>query len=124
MYGGNRKQQKVQEGRKMAEAIKEISDNTFEQEVLKADQPVLVDFWAPWCGPCKAIAPVLEEISKDYEGKIKIVKCNVDDNPSTPSNYGIRAIPTLILFKNGEKMEQIVGMVQKAKLEDAINKSL
>lgn len=108
----------------MAEGIKEISDNTFDQEVLKADQPVLVDFWAPWCGPCKAIAPVLEEINKDYEGKIKIVKCNVDDNPATPSNYGIRAIPTLILFKNGEKMEQIVGMVQKAKLEDAINKSL
>lgn len=113
-----------QEGRKMAEGIKEINDNTFDQEVLQSDQPVLVDFWAPWCGPCKAIAPVLEEISRDYEGKVKIVKCNVDDNPATPSNYGIRAIPTLILFKDGQKMEQIVGMVQKAKLEDAINKSL
>lgn len=108
----------------MAEGFKEISDNTFDQEVLKADTPVLVDFWAPWCGPCKAIAPVLEEIGKDYEGKLKIVKCNVDDNPATPSDYGIRAIPTLILFKDGKKMEQIVGMVQKAKLEDAINKSL
>ncbi|MCF8109970.1 MAG: thioredoxin [Desulfobacteraceae bacterium] len=108
----------------MAEGIKEISDNTFEQEVLKADTPVLVDFWAPWCGPCKAIAPVLEEISKDYGDKLKIVKCNVDDNPATPSNYGIRAIPTLILFKDGQKMEQIVGMVQKAKLEDAIKKSM
>ncbi|MCF8024925.1 MAG: thioredoxin [Desulfobacteraceae bacterium] len=108
----------------MAEGIKEINDNTFDQEVLQSDQPVLVDFWAPWCGPCKAIAPVLEEISRDYEGKVKIVKCNVDDNPATPSNYGIRAIPTLILFKDGQKMEQIVGMVQKAKLEDAINKSL
>ena len=108
----------------MAEAIKEISDDTFDQEVLKADQPVLVDFWAPWCGPCKAIAPVLEEISKNYEGKLKIVKCNVDDNPATPSNYGIRAIPTLILFKAGEKKEQIVGMVQKAKLEEAINNNL
>lgn len=102
----------------------EISDNTFEQEVLKAEQPVLVDFWAPWCGPCKAIAPLLEEISKDYEGRLKIVKCNVDDNPAIPSNYGIRAIPTLMLFKDGNKMEQIVGMVQKAKLEEAINKNL
>ncbi|MCF8028790.1 MAG: thioredoxin [Desulfobacteraceae bacterium] len=108
----------------MAEAIKEISDDTFDQEVLKADQPVLVDFWAPWCGPCKAIAPVLEELSKSYEGKLKIVKCNVDDNPATPSNYGIRAIPTLILFKDGEKKEQIVGMVQKAKLEEAINNNM
>ncbi len=108
----------------MAEAIKEISDDTFDQEVLKADQPVLVDFWAPWCGPCKAITPVLEELSKNYEGKLKIVKCNVDDNPATPSNYGIRAIPTLILFKEGEKKEQIVGMVQKAKLEEAINNNL
>ncbi|MBS3809274.1 MAG: thioredoxin [Desulfobacterales bacterium] len=108
----------------MAEGIKEISDETFDQEVLKADEVVLVDFWAPWCGPCKAIAPVVEEISKNYAGKVKVVKCNVDDNPATPSNYGIRAIPTLMLFKNGEKTEQIVGMVQKAKLEEAINNSL
>ncbi|MFP4452822.1 MAG: thioredoxin [Desulfobacterales bacterium] len=108
----------------MAEGFKEISDNTFDQEVLKADTPVLVDFWAPWCGPCKAIAPVLEEIGRDYGEKLKIVKCNVDDNPATPSNYGIRAIPTLILFKDGKKMEQIVGMVQKAKLVDAIDKNL
>ncbi|MFW5908766.1 MAG: thioredoxin [Desulfosalsimonas sp.] len=108
----------------MAEGFKEISDNTFDQEVLKADTPVLVDFWAPWCGPCKAIAPVLEEIGRDYGNKLKIVKCNVDDNPATPSNFGIRAIPTLILFKDGKKMEQIVGMVQKAKLVDAIDKNL
>ncbi|MFP3999766.1 MAG: thioredoxin [Desulfobacterales bacterium] len=108
----------------MAEGFKEITDNTFDQEVLKADTPVLVDFWAPWCGPCKAIAPVLEEIGRDYGNKLKIVKCNVDDNPATPSNFGIRAIPTLILFKDGKKMEQIVGMVQKAKLVDAIDKNL
>ena len=108
----------------MAEGIKEISDSTFEEEVLNSDKPVLVDFWAPWCGPCKAIAPVIDEISKDYEGRLKIVKCNVDDNPATPSNYGIRAIPTLILFKDGQKVEQIVGMVQKAKLEDTINNNL
>ena len=108
----------------MAEGIKEISDSTFDAEVLQADTPVLVDFWAPWCGPCKAIAPILEEVSRDYEGKLKIVKCNVDDNPGTPSNYGIRAIPTLILFKEGQKIEQIVGMVQKAKLEDTLNNRL
>ena len=108
----------------MAEGVKEVSDGTFEQEVLNSDTPVLVDFWAPWCGPCKAIGPVVEELSKDYEGKVKFLKCNVDDNPSTPSNYGIRAIPTLILFKDGKNVEQIVGMVQKAKLEDAISKVL
>jgi thioredoxin 1 len=105
----------------MAEGVNEVSDNTFEQEVLKSDIPVLVDFWAPWCGPCKAIGPVVEELSKDYEGRVKFLKCNVDENPATPSSFGIRAIPTLILFKDGKNVDQIVGMVQKAKLEDAIN---
>jgi thioredoxin 1 len=109
---------------KMAENVKEVSDETFEKEVLNSDIPVLVDFWAPWCGPCKAIGPVVEELSKDYEGKIKFLKCNVDDNPATPSNYGIRAIPTLILFKGGKNVEQVVGMVQKAKLEDTIKSVL
>lgn len=108
----------------MAEGIKEVSDATFDAEVIKSEIPVLVDFWAPWCGPCKAIAPVLEEISKNYEGRLKIMKCNVDDNPSTPSSFGIRAIPTLIFFKGGENVEQIVGMVDKAKLEQAINNNL
>ncbi len=108
----------------MAEGIKEVSDATFEQEVIQSETPVLVDFWAPWCGPCKAIAPVLEEIHKNYEGQLKIVKCNVDDNPSTPSSFGIRAIPTLIFFKGGEKVEQIVGMVDKAKLEQTIKSNL
>ena len=108
----------------MAEGIKEVSDATFDAEVIKSEIPVLVDFWAPWCGPCKAIAPVLEEISKNYEGRLKIMKCNVDDNPSTPSSFGIRAIPTLIFFKGGENVEQIVGMVDKTKLEQAINNNL
>lgn len=108
----------------MAENIAEVSDSTFDGDVLKSELPVLVDFWAPWCGPCKAIGPVIEEISKTYEGKVKFFKCNVDDNPVTPGNYGIRAIPTLLLFKGGEKKEQIVGMVDKAKIEDALNKSL
>lgn len=108
----------------MAEGIMEISDSTFEDEVLKATVPVLVDFWAPWCGPCKAVAPVIEEISKEYEGQLKVVKCNVDDNPATPSSYSIRAIPTLMLFKGGEKVETIVGMVEKSKLEQAIKNNL
>ncbi len=108
----------------MAEGIKEVSDATFDAEVIQSETPVLVDFWAPWCGPCKAIAPVLEAISKEFEGRLKIVKCNVDDNPSTPSSYGIRAIPTLIFFKGGEKVEQIVGMVDKSKLEQSIKNNL
>jgi thioredoxin 1 len=108
----------------MAENISEVSDNTFENDVLKSELPVLVDFWAPWCGPCKAIGPVIEEISKEYDGKVKFFKCNVDDNPATPGNYGIRAIPTLLLFKDGEKKEQIVGMVDKSKIADALSKVL
>jgi len=108
----------------MAENIVEISDNSFDSEVLKADKPVLVDFWAPWCGPCKAIGPVMEELSKDYDGQVKFAKCNVDDNPVTPGNYGIRAIPTLILFKDGQQVDQIVGMADKSKLEATIKKGL
>jgi thioredoxin 1 len=108
----------------MAENILDVSDSTFDSEVLKSELPVLVDFWAPWCGPCKAIGPVIEEISKDFEGKVKFLKCNVDDNPATPANFGIRAIPTLLLFKGGEKLDQIVGMVDKAKIEESLNKSL
>ena len=108
----------------MAENIVEISDNSFDSEVLKADKPVLVDFWAPWCGPCKAIGPVMEELSKEYGEKVKFAKCNVDDNPVTPGNYGIRAIPTLILFKDGQQVDQIVGMADKSKLEATIKKGL
>jgi thioredoxin 1 len=108
----------------MSENIIEVSDTTFDSEVLKSDRPVLVDFWAPWCGPCKAIAPVIEELSKTYDGKVKFAKCNVDDNPVTPGNYGIRAIPTLILFKDGQQVDQIVGMADKSKLEASIKKGL
>ncbi len=98
-----------------------VTDSTFEPEVIKDSQPVLVDFWAPWCGPCRAIAPVLEELDKEFEGKVKIVKMNVDENPSTPSKYGIRAIPTLILFKNGDVVGQVTGAVSKSNLKDMIN---
>jgi len=102
----------------------EISDATFEQEVLKSPLPVLIDFWAPWCGPCRAIAPVVEELSKTYDGKLKVVKMNVDDNPGTPGKYGVRGIPNLILFRGGQVAEQIVGAVPRAHLVKAIDQVL
>jgi thioredoxin 1 len=101
-----------------------VSDTSFEAEVLKSDIPVMVDFWAPWCGPCKAIGPVVDELAKVYSDKIKVVKCNVDDNPSTPGQYGIKAIPTIMLFNSGNVAEQITGMVAKSTLEEAIEKIL
>ena len=105
----------------MAEGLFEIDDSNFESEVLNSETPVLVDFWAPWCGPCRAIAPVVEELAGTFGDKMRFAKCNVDDNPVTPGKYGIRAIPTLILFKGGEVAEQITGIVAKSKLEEAIN---
>ena len=99
----------------------QVNDAGFDAEVLKHELPVLVDFWAPWCGPCRAIAPVVEELSEEFAGKVKICKMNVDENPSTPSKYGIRAIPTLILFKNGEVVEQVTGAVSKASLKQLLN---
>ncbi|MFZ5469057.1 MAG: thioredoxin [Myxococcota bacterium] len=106
----------------MAGDIMNVDDAQFQSEVLNSTQPVLVDFWATWCAPCRAIAPVLEELAGQYKGKVKIAKVNVDDNQDTPQQYGIRSIPTLLLFKGGKVVEQIVGAAPKAKLEDALKK--
>ncbi len=101
--------------------IFEIDDANFNEEVLQSDKPVLVDFWAPWCGPCRAIAPMIEELAETFEGKLKIAKMNVDESPTTPGKYEVRSIPTLIFFKDGKVVEQSVGMVSKSKLETIIN---
>jgi len=106
----------------MAEGILEIDDGNFDAEVLQADKPVLVDFWAPWCGPCRAIGPVIEELVGTYGDKVKFTKCNVDDNPVTPGKFGIKSIPTLIFFKEGKVEDQVVGIVAKSKLEETLNK--
>lgn len=100
--------------------VMNVSDENFNAEVLQSDLPVLLDLWAPWCGPCKAIAPTVEALAGEYDGQLKVVKLNVDDNPKTPANYNVRGIPNLILFKGGEVQEQIVGAVPRAKLEAAI----
>jgi len=104
----------------MAQNIIEIDDESFEEKILKSDKPVMVDFWAPWCGPCKAISPTVEALEKEYGEKMTFAKVNVDENPISPSKYGVQAIPTLIFFKNGEIMDQITGMVAKEKLEETI----
>ena len=102
----------------------EVTDTNFDAEVLKSNTPVLVDFWAPWCGPCKAIAPIVEEIASQYDGKLKVAKLNVDDHPATAAKYGIRGIPNLIIIRGGAVKEQIVGAVPKTKLVAAIDKAL
>ena len=101
--------------------VSEVSDGSFGQEVLKSATPVLIDFWAPWCGPCRAIAPVVEELAGEYAGRLKVVKMNVDDNVQTPSSYGVRSIPNLLLIKGGQVQKQIIGAVPKSQLQSAID---
>lgn len=107
----------------MAEVM-EVTDSNFEAEIIKSDKPAMVDFWAAWCGPCKMVAPVVKELAEEYGDRIKVAKCNVDQNPVTPSRYSIRSIPTLILFKDGQVVEQIIGAVPKDNIEAALQKVL
>jgi thioredoxin 1 len=107
-----------------AAGVFEVSDATFEQEVLKSSQPVLVDFWAVWCGPCKAIAPVVDSLATAYAGKLKVAKVNVDENGATPSRYGIRGIPTLLFFKDGKVADQVVGYVPQNVIEEKVQRLL
>jgi len=101
-----------------------VSDASFEQDVLKSDVPVLVDFWAPWCGPCRMVAPIVDEIAKEFDGKIKVFKLNTDENPNVASQFGIRSIPTLMVFKDGQKVDTVVGAVPKTTLSSTIGKYL
>jgi thioredoxin 1 len=106
------------------QGVLDVTDSSFESDILKADKPALVDFWAPWCGPCKAIAPVMEELEKTYGDSIIFARFNVDQSPNTPGLYSIRAIPTIILFQNGKVVDQIVGAVPKSHLEECVKKVL
>ena len=109
---------------RVSDKIVYLSDESFEADVLQSDNPVLVDYWAEWCGPCKMIAPILEEIAEEYEGRLTVAKLNIDDNSSTPPKYGIRGIPTLMLFKTGEVDATHVGAISKSKLNAFLDGSL
>ncbi|MEM1169787.1 MAG: thioredoxin [Cyanobacteria bacterium P01_H01_bin.35] len=105
-------------------AAEPVTDSSFEKEVINSDLPVLVDFWAPWCGPCRMVTPIVDEISQQYEGKIKVVKVNTDENPNVASQYGIRSIPTLMIFKGGQRVDMVVGAVPKTTLANTLEKYL
>ena len=107
----------------MAKPI-EVTDSNFDEEVLQSDTPVLVDFWAEWCGPCKMIAPVVDELAEEYDGKVKFAKLDVDSNPKTPMNYGIRGIPAMLIFSGGSVAKQVVGAVPKASLKKSIDEAI
>jgi thioredoxin 1 len=108
----------------MADNVIQVTDASFEQEILQSPLPVLVDFWASWCAPCRMIGPVVEELAGEYDGRLKVAKMNVDENVSTPSQYGIRGIPALLIFKNGELVDQVVGAVPKAQVVSIIEKAM
>jgi len=108
----------------MSDLIKQVSDASFDADVIQSSQPVLVDYWAPWCGPCKMIAPILEDVAGQYAGRITIAKLNVDDNPDTAAKYGIRGIPTLMLFKNGQAAATKVGALSKSQLTEFLDGAL
>jgi thioredoxin 1 len=105
-----------------SQAILEVTDGNFDQEVLKSDQPVMIDFWAAWCGPCKALSPIVDEVATAFSGKVKVAKMDVDASPVTPQRYGVRGIPTLLIFKGGQVQEQIVGYVARDVIEKALKK--
>ncbi len=107
-----------------SEFVTEVSDAEFEQNVLKSDTPVLVDFWAAWCGPCRALAPIVDQVASEYQGKLKVMKMDVDRNNATPGRYGIRGIPALLLFKDGKIADQIVGFVPKDTIDKSVTKVL
>lgn len=102
----------------------DVTDATFDTEVLKSDRPVLVDFWAPWCGPCRMVAPLVEELADEYDGKVKFLKLNTDESVNTAAKYGIRSIPTLLVFKGGEAVDQVIGFRPKADLKRVLDKAL
>ena len=106
------------------EFLVHVSDDNFEQEVIKSENPVLVDFWAPWCGPCRAIGPVVEELAETYKDRVKVAKLNIDDNPKTATVYGVMSIPTIVLFKDGNALDKVVGLVPKDRLEELVKKAL
>jgi thioredoxin 1 len=108
----------------MSDLVLHTSDNTFEQDVVKAELPVLLDFWAPWCGPCKMIAPILDEVAQEYTGKIIVAKLNIDENPAQPPKFGVRGIPTLMLLKHGQVVATRVGALSKSQLTDFLNSNL